>query len=490
MKEIAKGSSMLTAVSIGEMLMRFVRTKFIALMLGTAGMGFLAQLTILFEALRVLGDIGSRRAVIKQVAEEHFKGVPSVKYRNVLQTAFLLTTVASMITALAVSVFSSRISQLLYGDTSHYPFIIFLALLLPVASFCTVVSSVVKGNLDYIAYAKYTLGAYLAVIALTPILIYAFKVWGAVAAMGLFYLMPLLGYLLFNLKKPFLHFSKGISRGALKEQFTQGFTQIYQDALAHAIRIAVAGWIVRDLGLHRMGIYQVVLTFTTVYMAVPIQAMSGYVFPLIAGAKNNEEICLAINDSFRYLMFVLVPVILGIMVLPEMLIYLLYSHEFVPAVPVLRTQIFSTLFLLMGYSCMASLAARGKLKSVVINSSLHTFIFFILASTLFPKFQLMGVAIAYSTAAFVNVLMQYAWSWHYFRTRLYPKNLKLMAMTIIWAAGAFVLLRISDHVLMRVGVLVFGIVWFLVSSKDHEREFIWTKARCCFRRLEIVERKV
>jgi len=42
MKQLVKGSAALTAVSLSEMVMRFIRTKCIALILGPVGTGLLA----------------------------------------------------------------------------------------------------------------------------------------------------------------------------------------------------------------------------------------------------------------------------------------------------------------------------------------------------------------------------------------------------------------------------------------------------------------
>ncbi len=475
MKQIVKDSSVLTAVSIGEMFMRFIRTKAIALILGPEGTGFLAQLAILFEALRVWGDLGSRRGVIKQVAEQRFSGNASPRYREVVKASFFLAILSSVLLGTLVAIFSGTLSRLLYGDSSHYRFIIFLAFLLPAASLSTVTASIVKGNLDYLSFAKYSLGAFAAVILCTPFLIYFFKIEGAVLTMGLFFIFPFFAYLFLNAKKKFLHFAPGINFRALREQFSQGFVQIYQDTLVHFVRISIAAWIVHAMGLSMMGIYQVVLTFSTVYMNIPLHALSGYVLPTIARAQENREINLAINESIRFLLFILVPIVVIVIVIPEFLISFFFSREFLPAVPVLQVQVFSTLFILMSYSYTTALASKGKLKLVFIISTTQTSLFFAVVGILFPKWKLMGIAIAYCISSLTNCLMHYGYARHYFGTRLLPKNVKLVAMSMIWAASAYVGVTFFDHLATRIFLLGLGFFWFFISSKDHEREFVFNK---------------
>jgi O-antigen/teichoic acid export membrane protein len=342
-------------------------------------------------------------------------------------------------------------------------------------------ASIVKGNMDFISFARYTLGAYALVFVVTPVVTYFFKEWGAVMAMALFFVAPLFSYLLLNARRPFLHFGGRVDLPALREQFSFGLAQIYQDALTHVMRIVIAAWIVHGLGLSTLGIYQVVMTFTTVYMSIPIQATSGYVLPLIAGARNNEEVGTALNDSVRFLMFALVPIVIFIAVVPELLILLCYSKDFEPAVPYLQVQLIGTLFVLMGYSYSAALSGKGKLKAIAIISSIYCGIMLGVARLLFPRWGLMGVSVGVSAAAVANYLMHIYAARHYFGARTAPKNVRLVSMTLLWAGLAFVGLAFFDGIASRALILAFAPVWFWVSSKDHERHFMWELAGRCFK---------
>lgn len=471
--------------------MRFIRTKCIALLLGPSGTGFLAQLTILFEALRIWADLGSRRAVIKQIAEQRSASNDvTLQYRLIVNTSYFLAIAASLIVGGLVIAFSKNLSHFLYGDSSHYSFLIFLGALLPLASICTVTSSILKGNLEYFSFTRYTLAAYGVVILVTPPLIFYFREWGAAIAMALFFLFPFAAYLILNAKKPFLHFAGSIHFAALKEQFSQGFLQIYQDSWTNLLRMAVAAWVVHELGLAQMGIYQVVITFATVYMVIPMHAMNGYVFPLIAGSQTREEINEAINESTRFLLFVLVPVVLLVMIFPEFLIYFFFSADFLPAAPILQVQLLNTLFILFSYSYSMALVAKGKLRSVYLISTLYPLSFAVLAWILFPRFQLMGIAIASGVSGFVYCVMQVAAARHYFGMSLMPKNRKLIAMTWIWVKLTFVSMHFTSHYAARAALLGFGILWFLVSSKDHERQFLRDKVTLFFRRPHLVKKPV
>ncbi len=472
------------------MLMRFARTKCIAMMLGPAGTGFLAPLAIFFEAVRLWGDLGSRRGVIKQVAEEGFNGNPTSRYKEIVSASLSLGMISSVIVSSAIAFFSPQLSHFFYKDSSHTPYIIFVAFLLPFASLATVIASILKGNLDYVAYAKSTLMAYGIAFLTTPFIIYFYGLWGGMITLGLFFVSPLFVYLAFNLKKRFLYFSRRINFHVLKEQISYGTLQIYQDSWTHILRMATAVWIVNGLGLSAMGIFQAVMTFASVYLAVPIQAMSGYVFPLVAASKTDQEVDLAINESLRFLMFILVPVITGIMIFPEWMILLFFSEDFLAAIPILQIQLLSTLFVLMAFSYGVALTAKGKLKATLIVSTIYPVVLFSVAWLLFRRWQLMGLSSAFVLGNMVNFFLHYAYCRYYFRTTVHPKNQKLIAMTFLWIGIIYAGLYFFDHFLTRIALLSFGFIWFLGSSKDHERHFLIEKTRNFLKRGSLVKKPI
>lgn len=473
MKQLVKGSAMLTAVSIGEIVMRFIRTKCIALFLGPAGTGFLAPLMIFFEMLRVWGDLGSRRGVIKQIAEQRQSGRENGRYGEIIKTSYVLALVASGITGLTATLFSPAISQALYGTPSHYLFVVFTALLLPAASISTVTASIVKGNLDYTSFAKYTFASYLVVMAITPFLIYSMRYWGAVLVQGLFFIVPLISYLIFNSRAKFINLSRGINIAALKEQISYGTVQVYQDSLVNISKVLIAAWVVQGLGLSAMGMYQVVITFSTAYMAIPIQAMSGYVLPVIAAAESSREITRVINESLRFQIFTLVPVIVGIMVLSEFFIRLFFSADFLAAVSPLQIQLFGTSFLLVAYPFAVALQARGRLKAVFVSATVSPMLYIGLSWLLFDFNSLSGIAIAFAVSNFVTMMMQYYFIRKYFGFHLFPKNKRLLIITAVWIGLAF----FAGSMPWQYRFLALGLIipWFLLSSKRHERQFIRNK---------------
>ncbi|MFZ5802847.1 MAG: oligosaccharide flippase family protein [Candidatus Omnitrophota bacterium] len=476
MKRLVKGSSVLTLVSMGEMLVRLIRTKFFALFLGPSGFGFIAQLSNFFETLRIFGDLGARQAVIRQVAETlPSGGRQTQRYRDVLSSSFVIAFSASSLTMVIVMVFSSPVSRFLFGEAGYGHFLIVMACLLPMASITTVIASVLKGNLEFSSYAKATLGAYAGLILATPFLLYRFGLWGAVALHGLFFLFPLIAYLILNLKEPFLLFSRKLQAHIIRYQFEDGTLQIYLTLVAQIIRVGIGIWIIQVLGLGSMGVYQMALAFSTVYLAIPLQAMNGYSFPAIAAAGGPEEVNEVVNNSFRFVMFLLMPAIILLMVFPEIFIQALFTEKFLVGTNTLRILLFYSLSVLFHSSFATALVAKRKLKVVYVVTALHAALLFLLTVLLTADWQLEGIALAFAVSGVLLAAAFYTAARHSLKIYFFPKNLRLIVLSGIWLAGAAATGFMNAAWPWRAGVLVFAIPWFFIAAKSHEQKFIFGK---------------
>ena len=479
MRRLVKATTYLMFVSGGEMIFRFVRTKAIAVFLGLSGTGFLAQLTNFFEILRMAGSMGTRRAIMKQIAKNK-EGIGSPRYRDIIYNSFFLVVSTSCFLSLLVTLFSRNIAEVLYGNSGPYLYVIAVGWILPVASAATLISSILKANLEYASFAKYTLGSYILAICLSPLFIYLWGYAGAVVVQGLFFAMPMLAYLVLNLRKQFLFFSNRVHWPLMKEQFLDGFNFVYGETLTMLVRLVVATWITKELGLAQMGIYQVVVTFSTVYLTIPVQSISGYTLPAIAAATTPAEISKAVNDTIRFLLFLLMPVIACLMAWPELFIGILYSPEFFPAVPLLRIQLPGVFVGLLLHAFGSVLVAKGKLRSLYFVSTFSAVFKFVFALILFRMWRLEGVAVAYALTPIAVCVPLYLIVRRDFALRLESRNKRLIGLSLLWmliACGAGVLV---DSLVWKLASIGIGIVWFRACSTLKEREFIFEKARNLF----------
>ncbi|MBI3534986.1 MAG: oligosaccharide flippase family protein [Deltaproteobacteria bacterium] len=480
MRKLTKAVSLLTIVSVVELVLRFARTKFIAIFLGRVGTGFLAQLTLFFETLRLFTSLGTRRAVMKQIAEVKKEGINSPRYRELINSSFFTVLLLSGILVFLVTFLSPIISWMLFSDRSYYPYVVVVALIVPVASLSALVASILKGNLEFTLFSRCTIAGYLLVIIFIPFSLYFFRYWGALFIQLIFFLFPLMGYLWANTKNPFLVFSKSINFSAIKEQFLDGTNYIYSAFLSNLPKLVLASWITKKMGLAETGIYQLAMTVTAVYLLIPSQAVTGYMLPLVASETTHEKVTLAINDTARFLIFILTPVIVSLMAWPELFINVFYSAAFLPAAAVLIIQLIGAFFEIISEPFGSSLVAKGNLKPLYLVSTVHAALYTFLSFVLFNQWKLLGVAAAFSIASFVTLMMEYTMVKRYFDFQFSPKNKKLVAISSLWILLALWVGLVHEGLILRVGALLLMAPWFYLSSKNHERKFLWGKVKSIF----------
>lgn len=477
MKQITKAVSLLASVSIVELFLRFSRNKCVALFLGREGMGFLSQLTLFFETLRIWVNLGTRRAVIRQIAEIRGEGPETERYRQIVNSSFFINMVLSFAVGVIIVTLSPWISQWLFADRTFYPYIIGIALVVPIASLSALVGSILKGNLKYSLFSKITIAAYAAVILMVPAALFFFKYWGAVFLQLAFFLLPLLGYLWANSKARFLCFSRDIDFKVIKEQLHDGFNSIYVSTLANAPKITVAAWIAHHMGLASAGIYQLVITVTAVYLIIPGQAMQGYALPLVAAEADNQKIRVVLNEVTRLLIFLMTPLIVFLMCWPGIIIRVLYSAEFLVAAPILVVQLLGGFIDAISAPFATALVAKARLKAMYIIPTINMFLFISLSFLLFGRFGLFAPAIAYPVASLCDLLIEFSLARHYLEFRYERKNLKLVIISCVWVAAALTVALTTHSVPIRAAITASAVPWFLGCSKDHERRYISGKIR-------------
>ncbi|OGW83749.1 MAG: hypothetical protein A3C47_01620 [Omnitrophica bacterium RIFCSPHIGHO2_02_FULL_51_18] len=477
MRKLVKATSLLTLVNVSEMATRFVRTKCIALFLGVAGSGLFAQLAIFFELTRAWCSLGTRRAVIRQIGENRKEGAGNERYREVIQTSFSLELVSACVIASLATVFSKTISQKLFADPAYYPYVIAFSWILPFASLVTLFGTILKANMEYKLYTAYTMGAHLVIILAVPFAIYRFGYWGAASAQWFFFAVPLAAYVILHFRKPFLFFSRRVNFGMLKELVVDGTNVLYQTTVGNVIKLFLTSLVIMRLGLDSMGIYQVVLTFTTVYLTIPIQAISGYTMPVIAAAADNREINKAVNDSLRFLCYVLMPVIAGLILWPAFFIEVFYSREFFAAVPILRLQLLGTVFDIANHALGSSVAAKGKYRALYVIGTVHSVFYFGLSWLFFLRWELPGLAFGFAIANILVTAMLFYLNRKYFSFTLSRENFGLFLSLGLWLGLAFFVAMSHDGFIVKAAVTALGIPWAYFNLTPRERDFLFTRAR-------------
>ena len=120
-------------------------------------------------------------------------------------------------------------------------------------------------------------------------------------------------------------------------------------------------FVLRQLGMDGVGLYQAATTLSNLYIGVILGAMGMDFFPrLTAVAEDNKACNRMVNEQTEVGLLVAVPGIMATLTFAPMIIKIFYSASFIPAYEVLRWQILGILLRVVSWPLSFVLVAKGK----------------------------------------------------------------------------------------------------------------------------------
>lgn len=115
-KSILKGTSIFGGVQVFQILLALIRGKFVAILLGPAGMGVAALYTTTANTLQQFASLGLNLAVVKEVAANRDE---RQKISTVFAVARRLIVMSALLGACVCLLFSPLLSRWTFGDDAH-----------------------------------------------------------------------------------------------------------------------------------------------------------------------------------------------------------------------------------------------------------------------------------------------------------------------------------------------------------------------------------
>ncbi len=165
------------------------------------------------------------------------------------------------------------------------------------------------------------------------------------------------------------------------------------------------------------------------------------IFPIfsILHKDSMDSLGKVYKTSFKYLMVIALPIVVGVLLLSDRIIDLVYGEEYVNAIPALRILVCALIFIFVNYILLNILVAADKQKINAIVTGICLFVNISLNMCLIPYYGYLGAG--YATVVTEMVLFAISW---YFATKYICKvniaailSRPLISVTIM---GVFIVL--------------------------------------------------
>lgn len=336
-KSILKGTSAFGGVQVFQILLALIRGKFVAILLGPAGMGVAALYTTAANTLQQFASLGLNLAIVKEVAanrDEH------EKMSTVFAVARRLVIMSALLGAAVCLLLSPLLSRWTFGDDAHTFGFMLLAVMVFFAISSAGEMSLLQGLHAVKRLSKASIvGGATGLFVGVP-LYYFFGTGGIVPAMIVLSLSMFVFYF-YSVRKSIavdkVRFVWSTHRPLIMKLIGLGLV-LMAGSLIGTFTNYLINLFVRSFGsVDNVGLYQAANSITNQYVGVVFSAMSLDFFPrLTAIAGDNVKMRRVVNRQTEIVSLILTPLVIGLILTSPVIIRLLLTESFMSVMPLMR----------------------------------------------------------------------------------------------------------------------------------------------------------
>ena len=397
-RNILKATSLIGGSSFINILIGMVRTKFVAVLLGPAGVGLMGMYGTITGMIATVSDMGLHTSGVRQIAESHGIGEAERIARTVitLRRTVWITGALGMLITIAGCAWWSIIT---FGSAEHAVAIALLGITILLGSVSMGQSCVLQGTRRIADIAKINI---VGAINVTVIGIPCYYLWG----MGGIVPSMLLGSV------AALMTSWWFARRVIIKQIHLPWSESREEAtrlMTIGIPLMLSGFagtlttyinrltLIRLIGLEGIGIYQAALSLSSVIVSFVLSAMGADYYPrLTAVASDNKKIAHEVHAQTEIGLLLAFPGLAFTLVFVPVIVPLLYTGKFEGAIGVLRWLVFGIFGQIALWPLGYVILAKGRSKIMLWSELLVDCIWILLTWVCVKQWGINGAGIAFA----------------------------------------------------------------------------------------------
>lgn len=350
-----------SGVQIYQILIRIIKSKFVALLIGPAGMGIQSLLHSTTDIISAATNMGLNTSSVKTIAAANREGNRDYIAKNisVLRRLIWLTGLVGMfVCAVLAPVWSSTSFG---NDTYIWSFVIVSSIVL-LDQLNRGELALLQGMQQKKSLAKANvIGQTLNAVITIP-LYYLFGVKAIVAALVLGSLISYAISKSYTLKlripKVDLTWRETFSTG--REMIKLGFFLSLQYVMSTFVVWIIRNYVSNTGGIDDVGLYSAGTAIVTTYIGLVFGAIATDYYPRLAATKSYEEMNVAVRTQAELTILLLAPIIVAFILFCKPVIILLYSEKFLPIESMMYWSIAAVMLQAMGWALSHTLLAKAK----------------------------------------------------------------------------------------------------------------------------------
>lgn len=460
-KQIFKATSIFGGIQIFNIIVNIVRSKFVAVLLGPAGLGITALFTTTITLITNITSFGLGTSAVKNVAaavatgDEHKLGTTVGVFRRLVWITGGLGFVFTLITA-------PWLSKLTFGSNAHSLAFVVLSITLLFSQISAGQSVILRGMRKIQHLAKASVYGSLTGLIISIPLYYFFKEKGIVPAIVLSAITTLLlsWFYASKIKIPVVTINRSTinseGRDMLKMGILISLSSIFTIGAAYIVRIFIR----ENGGLMQVGLFTAGFAIINTYVGMVFKAMSTDYYPRLSSISSDNDKCrMEVNQQTEIALLILAPILSIFLVFIKMGVVLLYSTRFLGVIEMLHWATLGVFFKAISWSIAFLFLAKSDSKAYFWNEFTANVYMLILNILGYYYFGLTGLGLSYLVGYAIYAIQVY------FLTNMlygFAMNAPVVKIFIVQFVMIIICLT-SSFYLNETMVYIFGCVIIIIS---------------------------
>lgn len=397
MKRLLKVTAMTGLLTLLRMAMGFVIAKVVAIYTGPTGMAMLGQVQSLVGSLNGIINAPVGSGIVRFTAEYKEQGFAACAawWRAALQWVLIISGLAIPVGLLL----AKPIAAWLFQDPKLAWVVMVTVCVLPSAAIGTLLNSVINGQQLYRRYIG--LGMLSAVISGSVMLsmIALYNIQGALLAAAVQAALIGMVMLIANLRQPWfkLRYWWGVVDPKARKQIGSYMLMAITSALTVPLSlILVRNILIDQVGWNGAGQWQAVWKISEIYLSVITVALSTYYLPRLSSLTDVDTIISEIHKTAKLIVPIVACIALGIYLLRDVAISLLFTEAFRSARDLFAIQLTGDVIKITAWLYAYPMLSRGAAKWFICSEIIFSLTFVILTKVLVDRYNLTGANVAYA----------------------------------------------------------------------------------------------
>ncbi|MBP4033172.1 O-antigen translocase [Aeromonas sp. PrichA-15] len=396
MKRLFKVTAMTGLLTLLKMAMGFVIAKVVAIYTGPTGMAMLGQVQSIVGSLNGIINAPAGSGVVRFTAEYKNQGFEACApwWRAALQWVLIISAIAIP----SGIILAEPVAAWLFQDKALAWVVIATISVLPLTAIGTLCNSVINGQQLYRRYVGLGMLSALTSSGLMLGMIAWQNIEGALLAAAMQAALIGVVMLITNLRQPW--FKLRYWWGAVEPKARKDICGYMLMAITSALTVPVSLILVRNIliaqvGWDATGQWQAVYKISEVYLGVITMALGTYYLPRLASLSSVDDIVSEIHKTARVIIPIVAIMALGVYILRDVAISLLFTDAFRSARDLFAIQLTGDVIKIASWLFAYPMLSRGATKWFMGTEIIFALSLVILTYFFVSKMGLKGAAVAY-----------------------------------------------------------------------------------------------